>query len=155
MYTSYDNLLEMTLRKNQLTLFDLDGKEKRLDYQYHVSEHVRRPKGVSAKMWRVIALQLTVDIWASWEIHLKNSTYSLPHFGGVHVEERWLQYNGNSPPCIILFNQPIFEEGEKPMELPVQINWKCEQTLGPLDIRSFVFNVEGANVRAWRIYLSR
>ena len=155
MYTNYEHLLEMTLRENQLTLFDLNGKERQLDYQRHVADYVKRLDGLPKGQKIAVVLQLTLDVWASWEIHIKKSSYSLPHYGGIHIEDSWLKSGRGTPPCIILSNRPLLvQEKETLEELPQQINWKCDQVLGPITIRLLAYTSRGRRYRAWRIYLS-
>jgi hypothetical protein len=150
-YRDYNDILNYALRINQITLFSLQGEELPLGYERHVatfSEYF---------IWRSeterinYSLQLAIDVWASWEIHMKKSNYSLPYFGGVHLEEEWLSGHGG-PPCILMSNESIKQNDEKPNRSPIEIEWKSQKILGPLAI--FNSSIPEQEISYWRFYLA-
>jgi hypothetical protein len=154
-YRDYDHLLLLALRRNQVTLFSLQGEDLPLDYERHVADEI----AVEDFVWRSeherieYSLQLAIDVWASWEIHIEKSSYSRPHFGGVHVDQRWLDGSGESAPCIVMRNYTFMQPEETPAEAPVHVVWKSEQVLGPLAVFTYTDGDEGS--RIWRFYRAR
>jgi hypothetical protein len=155
MFRDYPSLLSTTLARNMPLLFDLHGSEVELSYQRHVVVESNQLAYRDDMERRKLSVQLAADLWAVCEMHIRRSEYSRPHHGAVHVEADWFTPKGKSPPCVLLLNTPFREEGEALGELPCELDWVAEPVLGPLAVRSFVFDNCGRRCRAWRIYLDK
>jgi hypothetical protein len=131
-YKDYDGLLTMTLRRNQLTLFSLEGSALPLGYERHVADFGDDFQWRSEEERIQYSLQLAVDVLASWEIHIRKSSYSLPHFGAIHMEDDWLTGIGRSTPCVVMRNAGFIDPAETPAPPPVDVSWKSGRLLGPL-----------------------
>lgn len=123
MYKDYTALLAMVLRENQPTVFELDGSESHLLLQRHLDDYVRRVSWASGESARQLELQLCIDVWASWEVLLAKSSYSLPYYAGILVDDAWWRSGIGSPPCILLSNSQ-FEFVVAPLEhSPMAFTW--------------------------------
>ncbi len=141
----YDALLASVLRQNALILFDLSGAAKPLD----CSRHLDAVQNVARKP-RATHLQLVVDLWASWEMHLERSSYSLPHIGAVHIEARWMRWGRGSPPCVLMMNDDFRSKEEVSIPCPVSLEWKAVAALGPLRWTESRVKGVGTCYRAYR-----
>ncbi len=151
-YRDYDHLLAFVLGYNQLTLFGLDGSDKTLDRATHAADHFDEYFVWGSEQERFeYTLQLTIDVWASWEIHLRKSSYALPYFGCVEVQDAWLAHTSNTPPCIIMANQLWVGTDETPALSPFPFAWKSEHVLGPVVMMRSPGDEEGGP--SWRLYL--
>jgi hypothetical protein len=137
------------LRENQVTLFDLAGTEVPLDLQRHVDEYAD-PADDSSELWKSTVIQLSIDLWASWMVHLKKSHYERPYHGAVHVEKRWVEGLGGAPPCVILSNDRLDSADERPSTFPQPFSWKGDSVLGSVECKSF--DLEGCGT-CFRLYL--
>lgn len=142
----YEVLLASVLRENALTLFDPHGAEQPLDYARHLDRRLE----VDGPISRETHLQLLMDLWASWEVHLERSNYTLPHLGAVHVEANWISGGVGGPPCVLLMNQAFFSDDEVEIPCPCPVEWKATAALGPL--RWTKLEVEGTGT-CYRAYL--
>lgn len=142
----YDPLLASVLEQNALILFDFGGEELPLDYARHI-DTMLRPLGAIS---RETHLQLLIDLWASWEIHLEQSAYSLPHLGAVHVEASWIVSGRGGPPCVLLMNSLFGSEGEVEVPSPLAIQWKAEAVLGAVQWTRLDVQDVGICYRAYR-----
>ncbi len=142
----YEPLLASVLEQNALILFDFGGAEVPLDYARHIDAML----GPSGAVTREIHLQLLIDLWASWELHLKRSAYSLPHLGAVHVEASWIVSGHGGPPCVLLMNSLFGTEGEVEVPSPLAIQWKAEAVLGALQWTTLDVPEVGTCYRAYR-----
>ena len=71
-YKDYDSLLTYVLRVNQLTLFSLEGTDLRLNFERHVAD-LGADFQWRSELERVqYSLQLAIDVFASWEIHMQS-----------------------------------------------------------------------------------
>lgn len=154
METSYDKLLRAVLAENRIRLFDLKGKDLPLDYQRHVLDSSNDPAWRSTKQRQLWTIQLALDVWADWEIHIRKSSYKRAYFGGVHVEDLWIQRDGRgSSPCVLMMNQDIRIPGERLTTFPLAFQFKSQDILGPVTVYATEFRSEGRLVKAWRFYL--
>jgi hypothetical protein len=150
-YRDYDALLAMALRWHQLTLFSLDGTEMRLDYERHVGDFGGDFVWRSEEERIQFQLQLAIDVLCSWEIHIRQSSYSLPHFGAVHLPDDWLTAQGRSPPCAVMRNAGFVDPSESPAALPLSFSFRSERLLGSL--ATFVCEDRAEVGRYWRVYI--
>jgi hypothetical protein len=142
----YRSHLSQVLRSNSLLLFDLDGTAMSLNYERHVS-----PDDFDEPVSIADCIQLTIDLWLSWEIHLAKSRYERPHFGAVHVEERWMTSLNGAPPCVILANERFWGDDEQGMIFPLVFQWRGERLLGGVVCRELQLEDVG---RCFRIMLA-
>jgi hypothetical protein len=149
----YERVFAQMIRENQVTLFRLDGAESRLDCERHVDSYCDEIADRGTDEWRRAVVQLTVDLWASWEVQMLRSGYSKYHMGAVHVEERWLSGESDSAPCAILMNADIHPPDEWTVErAPISMKWRAAGVLGGICWREFVLSGLG---RCFRLYLSK
>jgi hypothetical protein len=147
---AYQRAFEMALRGNQLTLFNLNGTDRLLNLERHVDEYVREFRVGGLRTLESSVLQLTLDLWASWEVHIRQSAYKTQHFGAVHAEHRWFTKHEGAPPCALLSNSTLALRNERPGVCPVSYEWRAQEMLGPIRCRTF--NLADVGI-CYRFYL--
>jgi hypothetical protein len=150
MERAYRRAVEMMLRENQVTLFAADGSPRSLDLQRHVHNYAATIGDCSADETMRAIIQLSIDLWSSWEVHLVKSEYGHPHYSGVHFEDRWISRRKGAPPCVILSNEDIRAPGEQKTAFPFEFTWASEQVLG--EVSCWSFELEDVGV-CYRLYL--
>ncbi len=153
----YCRLLLRTLYNNGIMLFDMKGNDVTLDYERHVFElydenHVEDLKELK---WH-FGIQLALDLWACWEVHILKSSYSRTHQGCVHIDESWMERQDNaSPPLVVLRNDNIRCSNELEASFPLNVSFQASNLLGPtIAFRIKYMLPDGNEVNAWRFYLS-
>lgn len=138
----YLSWLEGVLRCNALVLFDLDGTQRNLAYERHITDDPE-----FAELSRSTILQLTIDLWASWLMHLRQSTYQEQVWSCVHVEMEWLAGRVGSPPCVMLHSGLVDATAGIRVEVPPGIIWKSAESLGPIQAMRFTLEDAGECLR--------
>ena len=155
MYKDYESLLAMTLRDNQLTLFQLDGSECRVSLQRHLNDYINRVSWGSSEEMRQLEVQLCIDVWTSWLIHLAKSEYHLPYYSGVTISEAWWTTGTGSPPCILLSNEDFEFVVETVDVLPIVFEWHGRTVEGKPVIDELYGDI-GRSVReGWWVHLDQ
>jgi hypothetical protein len=143
MRVAYERTLESLLRENALILFGLGGEERTLDCERHIDG---RHRGV--RLSRHTRLQLALDMWASFEVHLLRSNYRSSYWGCVHVELKWLRTGRGAPPCIILKSgpSPHFSKSMTVEKTP-RVEWRGGKVLGQLLVEYLKLEEAGDCIR--------
>lgn len=137
----YKRILRSVLRENQVTLYDLDGRSVSLELSRHVCvpDGVRcdEPRLSQGEDTRRLVLQLSVDLWTSWCVHLTRSAYEREWFSELHLELRWAADGEGAPPAILLSNRSLSVAPRKDAEVPAWLSTSGNGLLGEVEAYAF------------------
>ncbi|MFH1777632.1 MAG: hypothetical protein ABH952_08775 [Candidatus Omnitrophota bacterium] len=144
------------LFRNALLLFNNKNKSELLYGDVHVCNKLSELPGRTKTERIVNSIIIAMHLWNSWEIHIRNSTYSFQWYGCVQVENEWLEKGKGVPPYVTFDSKEPLKikdfkkfKSVKKSEFPFDIDFDKLFYHGKVIIKKAYF--EEDEVTVWRI----